>query len=151
MGIMGGKKEAEPVAQPAMTMAPPQRRQMHISEQAAIAAQHVLNLESENEQLRQQYGVALNRIALLEMHVQDMKRSMIEIGQERDDYKHHYSYIWGALQNAGAIIVECMRVPPRAVAQENGGEVSNERIKGAVDKLEKELVAEPAPANADQK
>lgn len=142
MGILGGKKEPEPQPLP---MPAPQRQRMRISEQAAVAAQHVIDLEDENEQLRQQYGVALSRIAMLETHIHDLKRSAVELGQERDDYKHHYTYIWGALQNAGAILVECMRVPPRA---ERNGE-NDGAIKSALGNLEQELTGEITGAKVD--
>lgn len=132
----------QPPAQPA-------RRPQRISEAAAQAAQHVLNLEDQNEELRQQYAQALNHIAVLETYIQDNKRTIAELTAERDDYKHHYSHIYTSLQNAGAILVDCMRAPPRA---ERNGE-SDERIQSAVGNLEQQLIIEqvatpPAAAEA---
>lgn len=147
------KKEPEMVQLPAAP-AQPARRPQRISEAAAQAAQHVIELEDQNETLRQQYAQALNHIAVLETFIQDGKRTIAELTAERDDYKHHYTHIYTSLQNAGSILVDCMRAPPRA--EQNGG--NDERIKSAVGDLEQTLIIgqqpiidPPAGAAADAK
>jgi len=145
-----GKKEPQTVAapEPHVPMPMPQRRQavqQRISEEAARAAQHVIDVEDENEQLRQQYAIALNRIALLEQHIQDYKRVAMELAQERDDYKHYYSHIATSLQNARSILDRVADVPPRADNGEN-----NERVKQAVRGLEEALTSESPKGDGEK-
>lgn len=139
-------KEA-PVSDPVLMPMAPQRKQQRISEAAAQAAQHVINLEDENDQLRQQFSVLQNRVALLEAQANDLKRANHELTLERDDYKHHYTHIYNSLQNAGAILVRCMDAPARA--RDNNGE-SNARIEEALNNLENEITPAAAPAQPPQ-
>lgn len=132
------RKEPEPSQLP-IPQPQPQRRPQRISEDAARAAQHVINLEEDNDHLRAENGLLRNRITFLDSVIADMKKAALELQAERDDYKHHYSHIYTSLQNAGAILVDCMRAPPRA---ERNGE-TDERIKSAVGNLEQQLIVDP--------
>src|SRR5262245_20952646 len=100
--------EPEPPRVPEWSRVAPRRQ---LSEQAAAAAQHVFDLETEIDHLKNDRDQWRNRAERAEAACQNLHDDLTQVKAERDTYQAHAIEILTKLQVSGKIILEAMQSP----------------------------------------
>lgn len=101
-------------AQSVEQYAPPRARK--ISEAAAAAAQHVIDLEAANAELTGQVAQTKNLLQLAEERNAVLAAELLKVKLEGEYHQQRCIEIETKLRTAGAIILDCLKVTPHRSA-----------------------------------
>lgn len=130
---------------PPVAMVPVPRRQM--SEAAALAAQHVVDLEHELDRMRADCSEWRHRAERAEATCENLHEEITDLKYERDRYQRHAIELITKLRMSATIIMEAMNHPfTQEVKKKDEPPADGQRNSALLDKVEQAISEVPKPA-----
>lgn len=138
-------KDTKAPPPPPVAMVPVPRRQL--SEAAALAAQHVIDLEHELDEARKACNEWRHRAERAEATCENLHDEIRDLKYERDRYQRHAIELITKLRMSAAIIVEAMNHPfTQEVKKKEEAPPDEQRNAALLDKVGEAIAEVPKPA-----